>query len=148
MRSLRILLEKEFRQIFRNSVSDENRAHAADQLGKLYADEGELKKALACNRWIVASGLADRDDRFFFARFNLGLYHATLRQPERALRAFRDLLDHHPGRVAEVADLFLRSPKTRSAIDQQPGLAEALLRTCPELFLAPADRHGEDRDEV
>lgn len=137
-----------FRQIFRNSVSDENRAHAAVQLGKLYADEGELKKALACNRWIVASGLADRDDRFFFARFNLGLYHADLRQPVRALRVFRELLDRHPGRVAEVAELFLRSPKTRAVIDQQPGLAEGLLRTCPELFLVPADRHGADDGEV
>lgn len=150
----RLRAAQTFRRIFRSSISDENRAHAAVQLGKLFADEGELGKALACNRWIVAYGLADRDDRFFFARFNLGLYHAELRRPERALRAFRDLLDHHPGRVEEIARLFLRSPKLRATIDRQPGLAEALLRTCPELFMAPHDPQygghcqsgGEERD--
>lgn len=133
----RLRAARSFRQIFRNSVSDENRAHAAVQLGKLLAEEGELKKALACNRWIVASGLADLDDRFFFARFNVGMYLADLRQPERALHAFRELLDRHPARVAEIAQLFLRSPKTRAAIDHQPGLAQALLKTCPELFSVP-----------
>jgi hypothetical protein len=56
------------------------------QLGKLLAAEGELKKAIACNRWIVASGLADRDERFFFARFNMGIYYAR-RAPAAALPA-------------------------------------------------------------
>ncbi len=128
-----------FRQIFRTSMNDENRAHAAVQLGKLYAEEGAIRKAIACNRWITLSGLADRDERFFFARFNIGLYYADLRDPARSLRAFRELLDHHPKRLAEVTELFLRSPRTRAVIDHQPGFAEALLRTCPELFASGAD---------
>ena len=145
----RIRAARAFRQIFRSSVCDENRAHAAVQLGKLLAEEGELKKAVACNRWIVASGLADRDQRFYFARFNLGMYLVDLRQPERALRAFRELLDRHPARVPEIAQLFLRSPRTRALIDHQPGLAQALLDTCPELFTAPAEADGEaSNDEV
>jgi tetratricopeptide (TPR) repeat protein len=127
-------------------VSDENRAHAAVQLGKLHASEGETKKAIACNRWIVASGLADRDDRFFFARFNLGLYYAELRQQARSLSAFRDLLERHPGRTAEVAELFLGSPRTRAVIDRQPGFAEALLRTCPALF-TPGDAGSPEEGE-
>jgi hypothetical protein len=126
-----------FRQIFRTSVSDENRAHAAVQLAKLYAGEGEIRKAIACNRWVAMSGVAERDSRFFFARFNVGIYYAELRQPARSLRALRELLDRSPERVAEIADLFLRSPKTRAVIDSQPGFAEAwsdvpgALRTTP-----------------
>ena len=145
----RIRAARALRQIFRSSVVDENRAHAAVQLGKLLAEEGEVKKALACNRWIVSSGLADEDPRFFFARFNLGLYYADLRRPERCLRAFRELLDRHPARAGEVAELFLRAPKTRALIDRQPGLAEALFRTCPELFL-PSNGTApvSDGDEV
>jgi tetratricopeptide (TPR) repeat protein len=143
----RIRAAATFRQVFRTSLSDENRGHAAVQLGKLLAEEGELAKAIACNRWIVAAGLADRDERFFFARFNIGMYYATLRRPERSLRAFRELLDRHPGRVSEVAQLFLRSPKTRAAIDRQPGFAEALLRSCPELFEQPAGPSGGAADD-
>jgi tetratricopeptide (TPR) repeat protein len=133
----RIRAARSFRQIFRSSIDDANRAHAAVQLGKLLAEEGETRKALACNRWIVSSGLADRDPRFFVARFNIGLYYADLRRPADCLRAFRELLDRHPERAGEVAELFARSPKTRALIDRQPGLAEALVRTCPELFVQP-----------
>ncbi len=134
----RIRAAHAFRQIFRTSMDDANRGHAAVHLGRLHAQEGEIKKAIACNRWIVSSGLADRDDRFYFARFNLGTYYAELRDPQRSLRAFRELLDRHPARMSDVAELFLRSPRTRALIDRQPGFAEALLRTCPELFLKPA----------
>jgi tetratricopeptide (TPR) repeat protein len=133
-----------YRQVFRTSLSDENRGHAAGQLGKLLADEGELKKAIACNRWIVASGLADRDSRFFYARFNIGLYYAEMRQPARSLRAFRQLLDRHPERLGEITQLFLHAPRMRAGIERQPGFAEALLRTCPELFTLPADSAPSD----
>jgi len=135
------------RQIFRQSERAENRAHAAVQLGRLLAEEGDFKKAIACNRWIVASGLADDDDRFFFARFNIGMYYADLRRSDRALQSFRALLDAHPDRVGEIARLFLKSPKTRSTIEQQPGFAEALLETCPELFVSPPDG-AASTDEV
>jgi len=134
----RIRAAQTFRQIFRSSTSFENRAHAASQLGKLVAAEGDLRKAIACNRWILASGLVDEDDRFFYARFNIGIYYADLERPERALRSFRALLDEHPERVPEIAQLFLNSPRTRAVIDRQPGFAEALLRTCPELFDSPS----------
>lgn len=127
-----------FRQVFRNSVNDANRAHAAVQLGIVLAAEGEHRKAIACNRWVVAAGLADRDERFFFTRFNLGIYHATLGQRERCLTAFRLLLDRHPGRVGEVASMFQRSATTHALIRRQPGFMEALLQTCPEFATPPA----------
>jgi hypothetical protein len=48
--------------------------------------------------------------------------------------------------VAEIAQLFLGSPRTRAVIDQQPGFAEALLHTCPELFAPPVG--PADADEI
>ena len=141
-----------FRQIFRTALDDSNRAHALLQLGKLLGEEGEHKKAIACNRWITMSGLADRDSRFFFARFNIGMHYAVLRDRARSLAAFRALIDHNPGRAAEIAEFFLRSPLTRACIDQQPGFAEALFSTCPELFPAsppaPADAERSDEEEI
>ena len=144
----RIRAARMLRQVFRSSVSDANRAHAAVQLGKLLAEEGETRKALACNRWIVSSGLADADPRFFFARYNLGIYYAALRRSERCLQAFRELLDRHPERAEEVAGFFLRAAKTRALIDRQPGLAEALFRTCPELFVQPTGQAPSADGEV
>jgi tetratricopeptide (TPR) repeat protein len=142
----RIRAARSFRQIFRTSVNDENRAHAAVQLGKLLAEEGELAKAIACNRWIVASGLADHDPRFFFAHFNIGMYYVDLKRPTRALQAFRSLLDRHPERADDVAQFFQRSPKMRLAIERTPDMAAELVRTCPELFQSSAG--AAENDEV
>ena len=139
----RIKASQAYRRIFQTAMEPANRAHAVVQLGKLYAEEGETKKAIACNRWIVASGIADLDGgRFFFAHFNIGMYYADLRDVERSLASYRRLLDRHPGRVAEIAQLFLNSPRTRAAIDHQAGFAEALLESCPELFSQGADSGG------
>jgi tetratricopeptide (TPR) repeat protein len=132
----KIRAANQYRQIFRSAVEPANRAHAAIQLGNLFAEEGEFKKAIACSRWVCASGLADEDDRFFFVRFNIGMYYADLSKQARSLAAFRTLLDRHPGRRAEIAELFMRSPLTRTVIDGLPGFAQALLATCPELFSA------------
>jgi hypothetical protein len=83
------------------------------------------------------SGLADADPRFFVARFNLGLVYALTGNRQRSLAYFRELLDRHPDRVGEIAGLFARSPKLREAIDEHDGFGEELVRTCPELFMAP-----------
>ncbi len=137
-----------FRQLFRTAIDPVNRAHAAVQLGKLHSDQGDHKRAIACYRWVTMSGLADEDERFFVVRFNVGINYAHLHDSERSLRAFRELLDRHPGRVSEVARLFEQSPATRSVINHQSGFAEALLRACPELFDVPAeDSNAPDWNE-
>jgi len=139
----RIKAFEAYRRIFQTAMEPANRAHAAAQLGKLHAEEGETKKAIACNRWIVASGLADLEEgRFFFAHFNIGMYYADLHDMKRSLASYRRLLDRHPARVSEIAQLFLNSPRTRAAIDHQAGFAEALLETCPELFSHGGDPAG------
>jgi len=130
----RLKAADEYRAIFETAVDPSNRGHAAIQLGRLYAGELEFRKAAACFRWLTISGLADQDDRFFVARFNIGMMYAQLRQPRRALSYFRELLDRHSARAGEIAALFAKSPRLRECIDAQPGFAEALLATCPELF--------------
>lgn len=135
----RVTAAESYRQIFNTAISEPNRGHAAIQLGRLYSAEKSYKKALACWRWVTISGLADRDDRFFVARFNLGMVFALTGNRRRALGYFRELLDRHPGRIGEVAELFARSPKLRESIDAQPGFAEELVKTCPELFCGTPD---------
>ena len=130
----RLRAAEEYRRIFNTAVNETNRGHAAIQLGRLHASEKNYKKAIACWRWLTISGLADLDDRFFVARFNLGMVHALAGNQERSLQYFRELLDRHSRRAGEVAELFARSPKLRESIDNQPGFPEALVSTCPEIF--------------
>jgi tetratricopeptide (TPR) repeat protein len=139
----RLVAAEEYRRIFETAVDDMNRGHAAIQLGRLHSAETSYEKAIALWRWVTISGLAERDDRFFVARFNLGMVYALTRNQARSLAYFRELIDRHPNRTGEVADLFRRSQGLRKAIDSQSGFAEALLRTCPELFAAPASGLGE-----
>jgi tetratricopeptide (TPR) repeat protein len=134
----RLQAAEEYGRIFETAVDERNRGHAAIQLGRLHSAEKGYAKAIALWRWVTISGLADLDDRFFVARFNLGMVYAWMRNQRRSLEYFRELLDRHPARAGEVADLFRRSPGLRESIDSQAGFAEALLRTCPELFASPA----------
>lgn len=144
----RLTAAEEYRRIFQTAMSPANRGHAAIQLGRLHSSEKNYRKAIACWRWVTISGLADDDDRFFVARFNLGMVYALTRNRTRSLGYFRSLLDHHPDRAAEVAELFSRSPRLREAIDAQPGFAEALVGAVPELFSLPgaggSDAQGID----
>lgn len=140
----RLTAADEYRQVFNTAISDTNRGHAAIQLGRLHSSEKNYRQAIACWRWVTISGLADLDERFFVARFNLGMVYALMRNRQRSLDYFRELLDKHPTRSGEVADLFARSPRLREAIDSQDGFAEALLKTCPELFTCPATQAGSE----
>lgn len=134
----------EYRQVFRSSIQEQNRGHAAIRLGVLHAAEGEHRKAIACYRWVLKAGLAEADDRFFVARFNIAKNYARLGDQERSLDAFRELLDRHPERLADVVQAFLNSPRLQGAIDSIPGFGDALVQRCPELFAAPDDSAGAE----
>lgn len=127
----------EFRRIFDTAVGEVNRGHAAVQLARLYAEEGEYRRALCFQRWVTMSGLADAEGRFFFVRFNIGVNYAHLGDRRRSLAAFRELLDRHPEKVTEIAGFFDRAHSLRTRIEAQPGFAADLLATCPELFQLP-----------
>jgi tetratricopeptide (TPR) repeat protein len=134
----------EYRRVFRTAVNESNRGHAAAQLALIYAAQDEYKKAIACLRWVTISGLAELEARFFYVRFNIGMYYAHLRDQERSLAAFRRLLDLHPDRAIDVAGFFARSQRLRVLIESQRGFPERLLATCPELFQAPSAGLGRD----
>jgi tetratricopeptide (TPR) repeat protein len=146
----RLRAAEEYRRIFETAVDDRNRGHAAIQLGRLHSSEKSYREAIVLWRWVTISGLADRDQRFFVARFNLGMVYAHLGNQDRSLSYFRKLIDRHPSMTAEAAELFRRSPGLRTSIDSQAGFPEALLRRCPEFFATPAgmppecDRESEE----
>jgi tetratricopeptide (TPR) repeat protein len=129
---------EEYRRIFATALHENNRGHAAAQLGQLYGEEGNFKKALACFRWISISGLAARDARFFVVHFNQGVLYARLGDQERSLACFRRLLDLHPDRLPDILQLFADSAPLQEAIGAQSGFAESLVAECPELFGSPS----------
>jgi tetratricopeptide (TPR) repeat protein len=123
-----------YKEVFHTAVKEENRGHAAVQLGRLYKHNDEPRRALAYWRWVTMSGLADADDRFWFVRWNIGSLYTTLRNQERALYYFRKLLDVHPQHATDLAYQFASFPETRDEIAAQAGFSEALIATCPEIF--------------
>lgn len=139
-----VMAAEEYKQIFDSAVNQTNRGHAAIQLGRLYSAESNFRRAIVCFRWVTLSGLADQDDRFFVARFNLGMMYAMLEQPKRSLSYFRELLDRHPERRDEVVELLAKSPRLRDSIDSQVGFAESFVARCPELFTSPGSQVGKN----
>jgi tetratricopeptide (TPR) repeat protein len=133
--------QREYRHVFRTAMSDVNRGHAAVQLGRLHEAEGNYRKALACFRWLNVSGLAQREERFFFVQFNLGLEYALVRDRARSLAAFRRLVDDYPQRLAETQQLFLESNSLQEAIESEPGFIEELVAACPALFGGGPDQN-------
>ena len=137
--------EKEFRRVFREATQPSNRGHAAVQLAKLYVAEGELKRSLACYRWVRMSGLMEEEEQFFFVGFNAAVCYAELRQPERCVQAFRDVLDRFPQRVGELVEFFVNcTSELRATLESQPDLVKLLIERCPELFQVPAQDSGPD----
>ena len=137
--------EKEFRRVFREASLLVNRGHAAVQLAKLYVAEGELKRSLACYRWVRMSGLMEQEQKFFFVGFNTAVCYAELRQPERCVQAFRSALDHFPERIGEFVEYFANSSaELRATLESQPELVRSLYERCPELFHVPASPDLKD----
>jgi len=138
---------REFRNLFQTAIDPANRAHCAVQLGTLHAGQGDHRLAIACYRWVTISGMERDDRRFWFVYFNVGINYAHLGDQERSLAAFRKLIDRHPDRLPDIVELFARSPVVRSVISHQQGFAEALFRTCPELF-QPALSNSTTEEEA
>lgn len=130
----------QYREIFNTAVNEGNRGHAAMQLGRMYGAQGSHRKAATCFRWVTMSGLADADDRFFGARFNLGKAYAMLGQKDRALDVFETLLARHPQRTDEVSKLFGKAPQLRAAIESIPGFVDELLLRCSALFVDESEQ--------
>lgn len=130
----KLLAAREFGEVFETAISESNRGHAAVQLGQLHVAEGDDRRALTYFRWVSLAGLEERDERFFFVLFNIGVLYAQMRDRRRSLCYFRRLLDRHPDKLDDVVRLFSTAKRLQQAIDEQPGFGEELLASCPELF--------------
>jgi tetratricopeptide (TPR) repeat protein len=130
----KLLAAREFGEVFESGMCESNRGHAAVQLGQLHVAEGDDRRALTYFRWVSIAGLEERDERFFFVLFNIGVLYAQMRDQRRSLSYFRRLLDRHPDKLDDVIRLFSTAQRLQRAIDDQPGFGEKLLATCPELF--------------
>lgn len=133
---------REYESIFRTALDENNRGHAALQLGLLHGSQRDYRRALVCFRWVTINGLDRRDARFFVAHFNVGLYYALTGDVDRSLDRFRALLDGYPDRLAEVREFFANEDSLRAVIEDRPDFAESLVDCCPELF-GSADSGGE-----
>ena len=126
-----------YRDVFDTAMSLENRGHAAMQLGRLHFAEGAIREALVLWRWMTVSGLAGADNRFNIVRFNIGIAYASLGFDDRALAAFRALMDQHiqaEQSPAELARLFVENDDARAIFESRPGFVERLTREVPELL--------------
>lgn len=130
----RLLAAREYGEIFDSAMSPANRGHAAVQLGKLFEQEGDHRRALTYFRWVSLSGLERADPRFYFALFNIGLQYALLGDQRRSLEFFRRLIDRHPDQLEDIVRAFSSSPRLQAAVEARRGFAQSLMSTCPELF--------------
>lgn len=142
----RLLAAREYGEIFDSGMSLANRGHAAVQLGKLYEDEGDHRRALTYFRWVSVCGLEREDSRFFFALFNVGLQYALLGDQVRALRYFRLLIDRHGDQLNDIVRAFVGSRRLQEAVEGQRGFSQALVATCPELFGGASAAGDPDAD--
>lgn len=133
-----LMAERLYKEVFDSALCPENRGHAAMQIGQLYTQEGDHKRAAHYYRWVTLSGLAEQEPRFWPAYFNLGVASMGMGQRERGLRWFRELLDRHPEKTPKVAALCLESPTFKETVETYPAFATLLQQTCPELFQAHA----------
>jgi tetratricopeptide (TPR) repeat protein len=130
----RLLAAREYGEIFESAMAPANRGHAAVQLGRLYEQEGDHRRALTYFRWVTLSGLEREDPRFYFALFNIGLQYALIGDQTRSLHYFRQLIDRHPDQLEDIVRAFASSPRLQAAVEGQRGFSQALVATCPELF--------------
>lgn len=128
--------ERLYREVFDTAMVLENRGHAAIQIGLLYAEEGDHRKATTYYRWVTLSGLAEREPRFWAVYLNLAIASLGMKRPERALLWFRELLDRFPEHASEAARACLDIPVFRDAIENSPDFVQAFEQWCPELLHA------------
>ena len=133
-----------YREVLETALDERNRAHAAIQLGRLYWDEENTRKALSLWRWVLATGIADSDERFWFVRINVAMGYVVRGRSGRAVAYLREMLDRYPGRAQDAARVLAEAPEMRGPLATDGELAEALVGQCPELFAVPDVGAGQE----
>ncbi|HET6201262.1 MAG TPA: tetratricopeptide repeat protein [Planctomycetota bacterium] len=128
--------EGEYRRVFRTARRLENRTHAAVQLGQVWHERRQFRRAAGAYRWAIAKGAARRDSRFFFVHYNLGLVLARLGRYEACVEAFRTLAQRYPESAAKVRSYLEAAPHFRSLLVEKPEFRARLVRACGAVFAA------------
>ncbi|MFT7678975.1 MAG: tetratricopeptide (TPR) repeat protein [Planctomycetota bacterium] len=128
----RLKAAKVYREVFDTAISQENRGHAAVQIGQLHTAEDEHRQAAIYYRWVCTSGLAEQDARFWFVDFNLAMAYLGMGNPGRCLDYLSGLSSKHPDRIQEAAKLAVSAELFQEAMQGQAGFAERFAERCPE----------------
>ena len=128
----RLKAESMYRDVFDTAIQEENRGHAAVQIGQLHMAEEEPRRAAVFFRWLCISGLESRDERFWFVRFNIAMTFLGMGKSERCLDYLVDLAAKHPTRIDEAGALAVEAPLFQNAIQTLHGFAERFAERCPE----------------
>ena len=126
-----------YREVFDTAMVLENRGHAAMQLGKLFYEEGDFRRALLLWRWISLVKLDLSDHRFALTHLNLGHAYFMLEDDDRSIRSYRRFFDRHlaHGRsIEEVAVLMRNDPQLNDLRLARPGFLSQMWAALPELL--------------
>ncbi len=115
-----------YRKVFLETDRLVNRAYAAIQLGMLYHDAGEPRKALRAYRWVLASGILGRRSGFSYVLYNLAVEHWRLGHREATAAAFRRIRSGHPHYWPEVRRLLELSPDFLAELMEYPACRREL----------------------
>ena len=126
----------EYREVFLRTDRRVNRGHAAVQLGMLYDEAGEHRKALRIYLWVVASGLADRGPEFSFVLHNIAVEHLSLGETEEAAGMFRTIRDQHPELWASSQSWLLESPALLARLQADESCRRLFEEIEPAFFAA------------
>ena len=126
----------EYREVFLRTDRLTNRGHAAVQLGMLYDETGEHKKALRLYRWVVASGLLNRRPEFVFVLHNIAVELLSLGETEEAAKMFRSIRAGHP-KLWESSRAWLRaSPALVARLEADKSCRQLFEEIEPAFFAA------------
>lgn len=126
---------EEYRRVFVKTDRLANRAHSAIQLGLLYDRAGDHRRARAMYRWVVASGILQRQPEFSFVLYNLAVEHLSLGETDKALDLLRLIRSDYPD-LWTVARTWLRGSEhllERLRADER---AKSALETLEPAFFA------------
>jgi hypothetical protein len=91
------------------------------------------------------AGLEERDERFYFVLFNIGVMYAQMRDSRRSLDYFRRLLDRHPEQASATSSRLFATREALAAGDRGTTWFRRASSSprCPELFDATAESSGQ-----
>lgn len=127
---------QEYREVFLRTDRLKNRAHAAIQLGLIYADRDDHKRALRMFRWVVASGLVARRPEFAFVLHNILVEHVNLGNASEVGDVLRKLRSEYPELWDSVRSWVRRSPEFLSRIQGDANCRREFEAVEPAFFAA------------